>query len=137
MEIPEQYQITSLIHQNTYLVSGELKPWKGETSEVYSTISSTKEYKPTLLGTIPTLGKNVAITLEQRAVVQRRCVAVAVTLECSGVAVRGDDRVDFDDAAHAGQRRVAAANAINRRPARVRDLATMVKRRRDAVVDPL
>lgn len=57
MGIPEQYQITSLIHQNTYLVSGELKPWKGETSEVYSTISSTEDYKPTLLGTIPTLGK--------------------------------------------------------------------------------
>jgi len=60
MGIPEQYQITSLIHQNTYLVSGELKPWKGETSEVYSTISSTKAYKPTLLGTIPTLGKEEA-----------------------------------------------------------------------------
>jgi glyceraldehyde-3-phosphate dehydrogenase (NADP+) len=61
MEIPEQYQIKTLTHQNTYLVSGELKPWKGETSEVYSTISSTKSYKPTLLGTIPTLGEKEAI----------------------------------------------------------------------------
>jgi len=49
MGIPEHYQIKTLVHQKTYLVSGELKPWKGETSEVYSTISSTKAYKPTLL----------------------------------------------------------------------------------------
>jgi glyceraldehyde-3-phosphate dehydrogenase (NADP+) len=60
MEIPDQYQIKALTHQNTYLVSGELKPWKGQTSEVYSTISSTEAYKPTLLGTIPTLGKEEA-----------------------------------------------------------------------------
>ncbi|MFC4722405.1 NADP-dependent glyceraldehyde-3-phosphate dehydrogenase [Geojedonia litorea] len=61
MEIPEHFKIQSLIHQNTYLVSGELKPWRGETSEVYSTISSTKDYKPTLLGTIPILGENEAL----------------------------------------------------------------------------
>ena len=54
-EIPNAYKITSLLHQKTYLVGGELKEWKGKTSEVYSTISSTKEYKPTLLGTIPSL----------------------------------------------------------------------------------
>ena len=42
MHIPEAFKITSLIHQNTYLVSGELKSWKGETAEVYSTISSTE-----------------------------------------------------------------------------------------------
>ena len=52
-EIPEAYKITSLFHQKTYLVSGELKEWKGEFTEVYSSISSTKEYKPTLLGTVP------------------------------------------------------------------------------------
>ena len=61
MGIPEKYQIKTLTHQNTYLVSGNLIPWKGETSEVYSTISSTKHYKPTLLGTIPTLGKKEAL----------------------------------------------------------------------------
>ena len=54
-EIPEAYKITSLLHQKTYLVGGELKEWKGEFTEVYSSISSTKEYKPTLLGTIPNL----------------------------------------------------------------------------------
>ncbi|MGM5468753.1 NADP-dependent glyceraldehyde-3-phosphate dehydrogenase [Flavobacteriaceae bacterium LMO-SS05] len=61
MEIPEQYQIKTLTHQNTYLVSGELKPWKGQTSKVYSTISSTKAYKPTLLGSIPTLSEKEAL----------------------------------------------------------------------------
>ena len=60
-EIPQKFQITSLINQDTYLVGGELKPWKGNTSEVYSTISSIPEYKPTLLGTIPDLGKNEAL----------------------------------------------------------------------------
>tara|TARA_R110002073_G_scaffold148335_5_gene301440 strand:- start:1118 stop:2695 length:1578 start_codon:yes stop_codon:yes gene_type:complete len=61
MGIPQAYKITSILHQNTYLVNGELKPWPGEIAEVYSTISSTKDYKPTLLGTIPQLGKAEAI----------------------------------------------------------------------------
>lgn len=59
--IPEGYRITSKIVQNTYLVNGELKPWNGDTSEVYSTISSTKDYAPTLLGTIPQLGEDEAL----------------------------------------------------------------------------
>ena len=42
-EVPKAYKITSLLHQKTYLVSGELKEWKGEFTEVYSSISSTKE----------------------------------------------------------------------------------------------
>ncbi len=61
MDIPQDYKITSVLYQNTYLVNGELKPWSGETAEVYSTISSTKTYQPTLLGTIPQLGKTEAI----------------------------------------------------------------------------
>ncbi|ALJ05205.1 aldehyde dehydrogenase [Pseudalgibacter alginicilyticus] len=61
IEIPEPYKIKTLLHQNTYLVDGELKHWEGETAEVYSTISSTEKYKPTLLGTIPQLGENEAL----------------------------------------------------------------------------
>ncbi len=68
MNIPEQYQIKSLIHQNSYLVDGELKPWSGESSDVYSTISSTENYKPTLLGTIPTLGEKEALEAMDAAV---------------------------------------------------------------------
>lgn len=61
MNIPQQYQINDTVNQNTYLVGGELKTWTGATSEVYSTISSTEVYKPTLLGTIPTLGEEEAL----------------------------------------------------------------------------
>ncbi|MFD0989198.1 NADP-dependent glyceraldehyde-3-phosphate dehydrogenase [Mariniflexile jejuense] len=60
-EIPNEYKITSLLHQKTYLVDGELKTWNGKTTEVYSTISSTENYKPTVLGTIPELGEQEAI----------------------------------------------------------------------------
>ena len=59
--IPEQFKINSLIHQKTYLVDGELKQWKGSTSDVYSTISSTEDYAPTLLGSIPLLEKEQAM----------------------------------------------------------------------------
>ncbi len=62
LEIPEAYKITSLLHQKSYLVDGELKQWKGDVTEVYSTISSTPEYKPTLLGTIPNLGEKEAMS---------------------------------------------------------------------------
>ncbi|MDD7885564.1 NADP-dependent glyceraldehyde-3-phosphate dehydrogenase [Flavivirga sp. 57AJ16] len=61
LDIPEIYKIKSLLHQKTYLVSGELKQWEGDTAEVYSTISSTEDYKPTLLGTIPQLTEKEAL----------------------------------------------------------------------------
>ncbi len=58
--IPQQYLITEPLHQTTYLVNGELKQWEGATTPVYSTISSTDNYAPTLLGSIPTMGENEA-----------------------------------------------------------------------------
>ncbi|MDO5972353.1 NADP-dependent glyceraldehyde-3-phosphate dehydrogenase [Flavivirga aquimarina] len=61
LEIPEAYKIKSLLHQKTYLVNGELKNWEGATAEVYSTISSTADYKQTLLGTIPQLSEKEAL----------------------------------------------------------------------------
>ncbi|GAL70486.1 glyceraldehyde-3-phosphate dehydrogenase putative [Jejuia pallidilutea] len=61
LDIPKEFQIETLTHQNTYLVGGELKQWNGDTAEIYSTISSTKTYKPTLLGTIPQLGETEAL----------------------------------------------------------------------------
>ena len=60
-KIPQEYQITSLIHQDTYLVNGALKKWTGDLADVYSTISSTKEYQKTLLGTVPNLGESEAL----------------------------------------------------------------------------
>ncbi|SDB56555.1 glyceraldehyde-3-phosphate dehydrogenase (NADP+) [Flavobacteriaceae bacterium MAR_2010_188] len=61
MEIPEQYKIKSLLHQNNYLVGGELLEWKGDNSDVFSTISSTEKYQPTLLGSVPDLGEKEAL----------------------------------------------------------------------------
>lgn len=68
MSIPEKYQIKETITQDTYLVNGELKKWTGQTSEVYSTISSTSTYQKTLLGTIPTLGETEALEALNSAV---------------------------------------------------------------------
>jgi len=59
--IPEEYKITKVLHQKEYLVDGELKQWKGDVVEVHSTISSTEEYAPTLLGSIPDMKEEVAL----------------------------------------------------------------------------
>jgi glyceraldehyde-3-phosphate dehydrogenase (NADP+) len=67
-EIPSEYKIDTLLHQKTYLVNGKLKDWSGISTDVFSTISSTKEYTPTLLGTIPQLGKEEAIEALNAAV---------------------------------------------------------------------
>ncbi|MFI0491435.1 NADP-dependent glyceraldehyde-3-phosphate dehydrogenase [Flavobacterium sp.] len=56
-KIPQEFQIDKILIQDTYLVDGELKKWEGKTTEVYSTISSTENYTPTLLGTIPFMGE--------------------------------------------------------------------------------
>lgn len=66
--IPSEFQITNLLNQDTYVVDGQLKKWTGETSLVYSTISSTEEYEPTLLGSIPTMGAAVAEEVVKSAV---------------------------------------------------------------------
>lgn len=59
--IPAEYEIKEIIHQKQYLINGELKTWDGKTSEVYSTISSTEEYAPTLLGSIPDMEEKEAM----------------------------------------------------------------------------
>ncbi|NER11389.1 glyceraldehyde-3-phosphate dehydrogenase (NADP+) [Muriicola jejuensis] len=59
--IPEKYRIGEKIHHRSYLVDGELKPWKGNVTEVFSTISSTEEYAHTVLGSIPDLGEAEAM----------------------------------------------------------------------------
>jgi len=65
--IPQEFQITSLLNQDTYLVNGELKKWTGKTTPVYSTISSTEKYEPTLLGSIPFMGEAEALEVAQSA----------------------------------------------------------------------
>jgi glyceraldehyde-3-phosphate dehydrogenase (NADP+) len=58
--IPTEFQIDNLLHQDNYLVNGELKKWTGQTTPVYSTIASTATYAPTLLGSIPAMGETEA-----------------------------------------------------------------------------
>ena len=65
--IPQEFQITSPLTQDTYLVHGELKKWTGATTPVYSTISSTADYAPTLLGTIPSMGEKEAMEAVESA----------------------------------------------------------------------
>ncbi len=62
-----KHQIKELLHQKTYLINGELVPWKGEIDNVYSTISSTKAYKPTLLGSVPHMDEATALKALQAA----------------------------------------------------------------------
>src|SRR5690606_5206758 len=59
--------ITELTHQQTYLSNGRLIPWKGLTAEVYSTISSTEDYTPTLLGTVPQMDVATALQVLEAA----------------------------------------------------------------------
>ena len=55
--IPAEFQISEIIDQRHYLVGGELKEWKGKTTQVHSSISSTETYAPTLLGSTPDMGE--------------------------------------------------------------------------------
>ena len=50
-----------LLSKKHILVNGEIKEWSGKMTEVYSTISSTENYQPTLLGSVPELTKNEAL----------------------------------------------------------------------------
>ncbi|AOW10850.1 NADP-dependent glyceraldehyde-3-phosphate dehydrogenase [Flavobacterium gilvum] len=65
--IPEEFQITAPLIQDTYLVNGKLKKWTGKTTPVYSTISSTEKYAPTLLGSIPFMGEAEALEVAESA----------------------------------------------------------------------
>lgn len=65
--ILQEYQIHTLVNQDTYLVNGELKKWTGKTTPVYSTISSTADYAPTLLGSIPFMGEAEALEAVEAA----------------------------------------------------------------------
>ncbi len=61
MAIPFEYKITEPLNQKTFLLNGELREWTGNVSKVYSTISSTDTYEPTLLGSIPDMGEKEAL----------------------------------------------------------------------------
>ena len=66
--IPEEFRITKTIEQIHYLVDGELKEWKGKTTDIHSTISLTKKYAPTFLGSTPDMGEPEALEVLDVAV---------------------------------------------------------------------
>ncbi|WP_172916562.1 NADP-dependent glyceraldehyde-3-phosphate dehydrogenase [Capnocytophaga canis] len=61
-EIPEEFRVEPL-HQDIYLANGELRKWEGAMTDVYSTISSTENYEPTFLGSVPNMGEEEALEL--------------------------------------------------------------------------
>ncbi|MCF4101169.1 NADP-dependent glyceraldehyde-3-phosphate dehydrogenase [Gillisia sp. M10.2A] len=63
MNNPSELRSIEQLHQKTYLANGELIAWTGKTDNVYSTISSTPEYKPTLLGSIPHMDEAAAMNV--------------------------------------------------------------------------
>ena len=65
--IPGSHLPKAPVDQRTYLVGGELKKWEGSVTQVYSTISSTEAYAPTLLGSIPDMGEKEALEALQAA----------------------------------------------------------------------
>lgn len=65
--IPGAHQIQAPIDQRTYLTGGALRKWEGPVTQVYSTISVTETYAPTLLGSIPDMGEEAALEALQAA----------------------------------------------------------------------
>ena len=69
--IPEIYKIRESYVQDTFLVDGQLKEWKGATTKVYSPIyskNSEDNLVPTFLGNIPDLGEKEALEALDAAV---------------------------------------------------------------------
>ncbi len=61
MTIPKEYLLSEPLHLRNFLLNGELEDWKGEVTEVYSTISTTSDYRPTLLGSTPDMDEKSAL----------------------------------------------------------------------------
>lgn len=52
---------------NKYLINGEIKTWNGAFSQVYSTISTSEKYTPTLLGEVPDLSQKEGLEAVEAA----------------------------------------------------------------------
>jgi len=60
--------IDDLLHQTTYLDNGQLIEWEGQMDDVHSTISSTEDYQPTHLGTVPHMDEKTALKVLDSAI---------------------------------------------------------------------
>lgn len=61
-KIPKAFALSEPLHQNQFLVNGELLRWDGPMAEVHSTIAMTTEYSPTHLGSVPDMDEKSALT---------------------------------------------------------------------------
>ena len=62
--IPQKFQLNSLIHQDSYLVNNTLIKWTGDMANVYSPIltpDADGKLSKTLLGTVPNLTEKEAL----------------------------------------------------------------------------
>ena len=59
--IPTQFQINDLIHQDTYLLNGELHTWNGDTSDVFSVFSVSKDKGQFKIGSVPDMKEEDAL----------------------------------------------------------------------------
>ena len=59
-QIPKKFQLKNPIESKQYLINGELINWDGKITPVNSTISSSDEYAPTYLGSVPELDEEQA-----------------------------------------------------------------------------
>lgn len=66
--IPKKFLVQEPIHQQHYLVNGDLERWEGKTTDVFSTISTITPYAPTFLGSIPDMGESEAMAALDAAV---------------------------------------------------------------------
>ena len=63
-QVPEQFKMSALLHQDTYLLDGKLVNWDGDTTEVYASIyeeNSNGKLQRKLLGTVPNMRKENAL----------------------------------------------------------------------------
>ncbi len=55
------HELEAPIEQRNYLIGGEMREWKGDVTDVFSTISTGETYSPTRLGSIPDMGEKEAL----------------------------------------------------------------------------
>ena len=60
-KIPSQFQINNLIHQETYLLNGELRTWKGDASDVLSIFCANDEKGQYKIGSVPNMKEEDAL----------------------------------------------------------------------------
>ena len=62
LNIPDKFKINELIHHDTFLINGKIKKWKGEFTNVISTIfSNTDSDDHLIIGETPKMDKNHAL----------------------------------------------------------------------------